>query len=247
MKRFKGNYVFGTNIGRVRTSNEDNCIAAMNNSGDILLVVCDGMGGYKKGDYASNIVVQFLKEEFVNKKRFLTTVSAMRWISEVINKANRQIYDISRQRDFKNMGTTVVAALILKKTLIIVYAGDSRCYRYDIEKLEQLSHDQTFANYLYEMNQISLEEVETHERKHVLTNAIGTFPNCNLSILRFPYNGENIMLCSDGLYNNMPEKDILSCLNTNEDLNTKLETLFACANSNGGSDNMAVVLWEPEK
>jgi serine/threonine protein phosphatase PrpC len=242
-----GRYAYKLDIGKIRVTNEDNATALINAKGDILLCVCDGMGGYKKGDFASRIVIDHLKDNFVNKNGFISKLAAVNWISRNLKNANKEIFNYAQEADFKDMGTTVVLALIVRKSLIVVSAGDSRCYFYDNNDITQISKDQTYAEYLYQTGKINESEVESNPKRHILTNAVGIFPAVNFDINIFPYNGQNILLCSDGLYNNLSTKDIFACINTNEDVEEKVNTLIACANSNGGSDNIAVVLWESQK
>ena len=91
MKRYKGNYAHMTDIGRVRVSNEDQAAVLTNEHGDVLLIVCDGMGGQNKGDYASRTAIESLAEAFRNKKTpwFLPKV----WLMRAIRAANSLIYE----------------------------------------------------------------------------------------------------------------------------------------------------------
>ena len=115
-KLLKGNFISSTNIGRIRTTNEDSAIAVINNSGDVLLCVCDGMGGYKKGDYASQILCETLKSEFLKKKGFITKFSAIKWASDIIDNVNKKIYKKAQANDYENMGTTIVLCMIVKNS-----------------------------------------------------------------------------------------------------------------------------------
>lgn len=240
-----GNFVSMKDTGRIRISNDDCVLATVNGQGDILLVVCDGMGGYKRGDFASKLVVDTLKEDFINHGFFLAKYQAINWIQKVIKKTNKTIFEYSQEKEFKDMGTTVCLALIFKHTIVTAYAGDSRIYFYNKHKLLQISEDQTYVEQLYRAGEITKDEMEVHPNRHTLTNAIGIFPFPNLTFETFKNNRQSILLCSDGLYNNLTDNEIHSILSTNELIEEKAKTLIACANANGGSDNIAVVLWEP--
>lgn len=242
-----GRYTFRLDLGKVRVNNEDNAATLINSHGDILLCVCDGMGGYKKGDFASRIVIDHLKNSFLNRSGFLNRFVAISWLTNTIKLANKEIFAYAQEEQYKDMGTTIVACLLVKNSIIICSAGDSRCYFYDSNNLQLMSKDQTYAEFLYSTGKIKKEEIKTHPQRHVLTNAIGIFPVPNFEINVFPYKEQSILLCSDGLYNNVSERDILSCVSTNEDIDDKAATLVALANANGGSDNIAVVIWEPKK
>ena len=242
----KGRFVSKVDTGRIRITSDDNALATINSNGDILLCVCDGMGGYKSGDFASKIVIDEFKNAFINHSKFYCKLQIINFFSKTLRKINKTIYDYAQSKDFKDMGTTLVAALIINKTLCIINIGDSRCYFYNKNSIKLMTEDQTYVNYLYKNGQIKKEEMKTHPKRHVLTNAIGIFPYINLTYDFYKYENQNILLCSDGLYNNLSENDILSILGTKELIDKKASTLIACANENGGSDNIAVVLWEGE-
>lgn len=242
--KYLGEYSFALDLGKIRVSNEDNATALINSSGDILLIVCDGMGGYKKGDFASRVIIDHFKDAFANKTRFLSRITAMQWINIVIKKANKEIFAYAQMQEYKDMGSTFVVTLIANNFAIVGYAGDSRCYFYDKNGITQISEDQTYVDYLRREGKITREEMETHPKRHVLTNAVGIFPSVTVTYKIFKYTGQNVLLCSDGLYKNLSENDILSVLKTNDSVNEKCKSLIAFANSNGGSDNIATVIWE---
>ena len=244
-KRFNGTYFYTKDIGKIRLTNEDECKILVNSQGDILLMVADGMGGHLKGDFASHEVINYIKDEFVLKNRFFSTFSIIHWLKKTINKVNLSIYNKSDNNlKFKGMGTTLLLAVIHKDKMIVVNSGDSRCYALKNYTLRRYSEDQTYVNYLYKSGKITKEEVASHPKRHILTNAVGLYPSCSLDIKVFDYDGEEILLCSDGLYNNVTEKDIEDVLKTNQSSEQKVMTLLNLANFNGGTDNISLALWE---
>ncbi len=246
--RIKGNFAFRIDIGRVRITNEDQATVLINADGDVLMVVCDGMGGHNKGDYASRSAVSILAEAFKNKPKFIHPFFARRWLSKAIHLANRAIYDAAYANEaYKDMGTTLVAALIIEDYIIIANIGDSRAYAVRYEGMERLTSDQTYVDYLYRTGKISKEEITTHPKRHVLMNALGIYPSLTLDITSSTYVGFSILLCSDGLYNNISEKELHAILTTEERPEQKVETLIKVANNNGGSDNIAIAYWEVSK
>lgn len=142
------------------------------------------------------------------------------------------------------MGTTLSLCLIVKDTLVTAQVGDSRIYLIENNKLKQISVDQTYATYLLHNKKISEKEVNTNKDRHRLTNAVGLKKKVNIDINVFEYHKEKILLCSDGLYNNVSPSVIESTLKGNDSLDRKCFQLIAFGNANGGSDNMAVVIWE---
>lgn len=240
-----GNYAFKTDIGKVRLNNEDRAIALTNIKGNILLIVCDGMGGSNKGEYAASIAVKMISDSFKKKQKFFSKLQAISWARKQIYDANKEIYNESyRNRAYEGMGTTITLALILWDTLVVINAGDSRLYEIKNRKLEQITEDQTYVGYLYRTGKITQEEAKTHPKRHMLMNALGINPVVSMDVKILPYNNETILVCSDGLYNNVSEKDIEAILKSDDSPEQKVNELISLSNANGGSDNIATIVWE---
>lgn len=249
MKKYlTGRFFYRTDVGKVRLNNEDQAIALTNASGNVLLVVCDGMGGQNKGDLASSLAVNTIISSFKNRKGFLNSYFARLWVGQAIREANKSIYDQSQSNPaYHGMGTTVTLLLIIKDVAIMGHVGDSRCYFLKSHHdLVQVSEDQTYVGYLLRTGQITPEQALTHPKRHVLMNALGIYPSASVDIKVFPYLGEEVLLCSDGLYNNVPVEDIAAVVKGSDSVEQKVNELIAIGNKNGGSDNIAVVLWEAQ-
>ena len=249
MKKYlTGRFSFKTDIGKVRLSNEDQACALINASGNVLLVVCDGMGGQSKGDLASSLAINTVISSFKSRKGFMNRYFAKFWVGNVIREANRCVYEQSRSNpSYEGMGTTLTLLLIIKDTAILGHVGDSRCYFLRNREFEQMSEDQTYVGYLLRTKQITEEEALIHPKRHVLMNALGVYPSASVAVSSFPYTGERVLLCSDGLYNNVPLSDITSVLRGDDSVEQKVNELIAIGNKNGGSDNIAVVIWEAQE
>ena len=243
MKRYRGNYAAFTDRGRVRVNNEDQSGVATNENGDVLLVVCDGMGGQNKGDFASKMAIDTMMEAFEQRSRILFP---KRFLTHAVRLANSRIFEAAEGNPhYEKMGTTLVAALLLRKKLYVVNVGDSRCYSYSrFQGLKRLTCDQTYVDYLVRAGKIKQEETSTHPDRHVLMNALGTYPSASMDLFVYPYAGESLLLCSDGLYNNLSETEIRAVLGSDERPEKKARALIIDANGNGGSDNIAVSYWE---
>ena len=249
MKKYlTGRFAYRTDIGKVRVSNEDQAMALTNASGNVLLIVCDGMGGQNKGDLASSLAVHTIVSSFKSRKGFLNSYFAKMWVSKAIREANKSIYEQSQSNpNYRGMGTTVTLLLIIKDTAILGHVGDSRCYFLkNHHDLVQISEDQTYVNYLIKTGQITPEEALTHPKRHVLMNALGIYPSASIDLKAFPYLNEGVLLCSDGLYNNVPFDNIAAVIKGGDTVEQKVNELIAIGNKNGGSDNIAVVLWEAQ-
>ena len=242
---YNGTFSYKKDIGKVRLTNEDEAKILVNSSNNVLMIVCDGMGGANKGDYASKAVINTLQEAFINRKRFYNVLDVIHFLHRNLRKINKELYKTGDENKFyKGMGTTAVIAFIYKNKLIVANAGDSRCYLLNKKEMKQITEDETYVNYLYNSGQIAQEEIKSHPDRHVLINAIGVYPSLSVDIKVHKYKGETILLCSDGLFNNVNVPDIENILRTEDDTITKVESLISVANYNGGSDNISIALWE---
>lgn len=250
-KNYHGTYAYKTDIGRVRKTNEDRAIILMNSDNEVFLAVSDGMGGSEKGDVASKLTIDLLNASFKKKKKHRYLFSDKRWITRTCKSINKKIYSMAEKvkKTEKNsekigMGCTLVAVLISGERMMIANIGDSRAYMLKDGELKQLTTDQTYVEYLLKTGKITEEGAKTHPDRHVLTNALGVYNSLSLSITDMPYHGESILLCSDGLYNNLDSKEIANILLTDERTDQKVVSLISIANHAGGSDNIGIALWE---
>lgn len=244
-KKYKGVFSFKTDRGRIRVSNEDQARVAVNSAGEVLLCVCDGMGGQNRGDYASKTAMDYIMASFREKRPHLPLFLESRWISKTLREANSALFRDAADPRYHGMGTTCVLALIVGSKMILANIGDSRAYLLTPEdELKRLSEDQTYVDYLYKTGKISESEAETSSERHVLMNALGIFGTVSLDKKTLDYHGESVLLCSDGLYNNLAESEIAALLSTDERPDQKVSSLINEANANGGSDNIGIAFWE---
>lgn len=244
-EHLQGTYFAKTDIGRVRLSNEDRALATLNSKGQTLLCVCDGMGGANKGDYASKLAIEKLESEFLKGKIPDSPFFAKLWFTHAGGMANRAVYGAAEESYlYKGMGTTMVAALLLGNKVLVANIGDSRAYMLKNGKLMRLTEDQTYVSYLLRTGKIDEEGAAVHPDRHVLMNALGIYPSLSISYSVYPHNGETLLLCTDGLYNSLSEKDMAAILLTTMRTDQKVEMLLRLANESGGTDNSGVALWE---
>ena len=242
----KSNYTTFSEAGK-RRANQDVCrVIEFPEYDRTLMIVCDGMGGQNHGDLASRIAKEIFSEEFLKAPKFAIPFMIKFWLKSTIKKANSVVYDESvRNNLYKGMGTTVTIAILSRGYLTIGQIGDSRAYVMTQNgKLKQLTDDQTYVAYLYRSGQIKEEDMKTHPKRHVLLNALGVYPSVSFDLLSFKYNGEPLLLCSDGLYNNVTSTDIETILRLDDTPQQKCDELISLSNANGGSDNIAIVYWE---
>lgn len=139
-------YCFATDIGKVRLSNEDQAKVFANAYNQFLMVVCDGMGGSNKGDYASMSAVNLLETAFCKKRRFFNENTAYLWLRNTIRNINLTLYnEASRDLTYQGMATTLTCALIVNNHVIVAQIGDSRAYFLKQGRLEQMTEDQSYV------------------------------------------------------------------------------------------------------
>ena len=232
-----------TDIGLRRSSNQDTFSVCKLEGGEILCVVCDGMGGAKAGNVASERASEAIVK-FVNKSyRYnMDFNAAQALLNNAIISANIEVYDQSlKNPDLKGMGTTVVAAIVAENYTVIAHLGDSRAYKIG-DEITQLTRDHSVVQSLVESGKLTPQEARVHPRKNVITKALGIEENvipensdCELSA------GEILLLCSDGLTNYVETSVIKEIIRTTP-TEQAAEKLIAEANRNGGGDNITVAL-----
>ena len=243
--RLEGYYATKSDIGRVRLTNEDRAIALYSAKGEFLLSVADGMGGANKGDYASKLAVDTLSEAFVKKPQFPNVLLSKLWLNATLKKANRRIYGATEESAlFKGMGTTMVVALFTGKKIVIANIGDSRAYVLGKDGFKRVTEDQSYVSYLIRTGKITKEQALTHPDRHLLMNAMGVYPSLSLAYVVLDYEGQTVMLCTDGVYNSLSEEEMEAALKMELRTDQKVDTLIAMALDKGGSDNCGIALWE---
>ncbi len=232
-----------TDKGLVRAENQDNCYIAKFNDKSCFAVVCDGMGGPNAGDVASEIAVKTVSEYFAahwNNELNIAEIEEI--LIDAVKSANEKIYLKSKEDSkYDGMGTTLVAAVCVNDDVIAANVGDSRAY-FVGDKLQQITKDHSLMQDMLDKGQISKKEAETFPYKNIITRALGADATVRVDTFTFNDAGNNdILLCSDGLYNFVSEDDIASSFR--EVASEKLaEALINKANSGGGNDNITAVV-----
>ncbi|MBC7961006.1 MAG: Stp1/IreP family PP2C-type Ser/Thr phosphatase [Vallitaleaceae bacterium] len=237
--------IFGkTHIGLVREINEDNLFLSRESIGKLpnLFIIADGMGGHKAGEVASLLAV----ESFV---KFCKGASSELSIEEIFIKAtqfaNNVIYDQSIHTvDMSGMGTTLVACTLSEDVLYVCNVGDSRLYVLEND-LKQISIDHSFVEELVRAGEITREESYHHPAKNKITRALGVGSDIVVDIFKLKFKDlGKILLCSDGLTNMLTDYQMSKILRTNEPISLQGETLLNEALSQGGHDNITIILLE---
>ena len=233
-----------TDIGLLRNSNQDSVFCEENPIGRFpnLFLVADGMGGHKAGDLASRLCIAEMVKQ-IQSSTARTPVSAF---EQAIEAANQKVYQCAKEDfDLAGMGTTVVGAMVEDDVAYIANIGDSRFYRLH-EHLEQITVDHSLVEEMVQSGEIQKEEMRTHPNKNIITRAMGVKEEVEADIYEYRLKkGDMILMCTDGLSNMVEDEDMFDIVKGARDIVEAVQMLIEKANSNGGRDNIGVVLAEP--
>ena len=235
-----------TDVGKVRTHNEDSVTILKNQSNEVLMVVADGMGGHRKGEVASSLVVTFLGKRFTCMGTLGTKADAISWLKNILDEMNQAIIDYGNSHaDSRGLGTTAVIALVTNDYLIIGNVGDSSAYVMKNGKLHKVTKPHTLVNLLVEAGDLTEEEARNHPKKNVLLKALGSGEKAEPDVLDVDNEAEAVLLCSDGLTNMLTDEQIEKVLLDNElELEEKIIKLVRKTNARGGVDNVSIAYLE---
>ncbi len=248
----------GTHPGETGKNNEDR-YAVQNFYGDggeavTLAVICDGIGGNRAGEVASELAVKVIAEAVGRSAGADYGII----LDQAVSLAARSVYDSAQSRpEFKGMGTTCALALLVGRRLFTAYAGDSRIYLARRGGILQTTVDHTFVREGIELGLLTPAEAKTHPQRHVVRRHLGGDPNVkadfrlrlseaeapeqsmrNQGVLLDP--GSKLLLCSDGLSDLVEAPEILEILNSRKPKGA-VDTLIELARDRGGHDNITVI------
>jgi serine/threonine protein phosphatase PrpC len=221
-----------TDVGRVRDNNEDAVV-----SSEHLAAVADGMGGHPGGEVASAVAVALVQAAFTGR--------SLDELQAGVRAANRAIWDrASTSAGFEGMATTICAAgLTADGNLVVVNVGDSRACMLRDDSFTQLTVDHSVTAELVRRGELTEQEALHHPRRAVLTRALGVGPDVELDgAAHTAAEGDRLLVCTDGLFNEVANDEIASLMATTDDLQATADALVELALSRGGRDNVSVVV-----
>ena len=240
-----------TDTGRKRSHNEDS-IGSDKEAG--VLVLADGMGGYKAGEVASAIAVNMVLDELranlskansadLDEQSGFSAKTIT--VKAAIEKANQTIFQTAQsQPQCAGMGTTLVAAAFYDDRMTIAHIGDSRLYRLRNGAFEQVTSDHSLLQELIDKGFYTPEEAKKSLNKNLVTRAMGIEPNVTPDLQEeIVLTGDVYLICSDGLSDLVDDEVIHRTLDAHgANLEQAAERLVQLANENGGKDNISVIL-----
>lgn len=224
-----------TEIGHVREHNEDSYLADPDLG---LFVVADGMGGHEAGEVASHLACHAIQSSLQKGQDLKTAIHDAQY---AIDRA------VDSGTGSPGMGTTVVVLQLIDKRYQLAWVGDSRAYLWHDGQLRQLSQDHSYVQELVDNQAISPEEAEHHPEKSTLSRCLGGGIDDQLNVDELTgvlYQGERIILCTDGVSGELSDDQIARCMRTHSE-RTPAEiarALVDAALDAGGSDNATVLV-----
>ena len=236
----KGN----TDIGKVRSANEDSFDFGVFDDGTAWAIVCDGMGGVRGGQIASSLATEMVGEKIRKCYNKLMPVYSFENIFlSTITTANVIVNDRSyTDTEFQGMGTTIAAAIAKENQACIAHVGDSRVYKITADGITQLTKDHSLAQEMLDSGQITKEEFENYPKKNIITRALGIDEKIEID---FDFTdlaeGEALLLCSDGLSGLLGDDELFE-IYKNNDFELLCDQYIKAANDKGGYDNITAVV-----
>jgi serine/threonine protein phosphatase PrpC len=248
----KVQFAGATDVGMKRTHNEDSYYLFADQN---LYMVADGMGGHSAGEVASRLAVEtvahFFKESaddddvtWPYRMEKGITYEENR-IAAGIKLANLRIFESAAANPKqRGMGTTLVAALLVRGGVILGHVGDSRVYRWRKGELRQLTEDHSLLNDYIKMKELTPEEIARFPHKNVIVRALGMKDTVQVDVMTdVPETSDVYLLCSDGLSGMVEDGELRDIIDRNQpDLEKTCAELIQAANRHGGVDNVTAVL-----
>ncbi|MBK7586142.1 MAG: serine/threonine-protein phosphatase [Myxococcales bacterium] len=250
--------VFGkTDLGRVRTTNEDAFVVAdlattervhsMERSAGldagergILIAVSDGMGGAQAGEVASTVALHSVRVG-MNEG---SPAGASAALKTSVERANRSVWDLAHASGREGMGATLTALLVHDRYAYIAEIGDSRAYLLRNDRLLQLTRDQSYVQELVERGVLTPEQAGESDYKNIILQAVGLRPEVQVAMSRVELRrGDRFLVCSDGLSNKVPDSDLHDIMK-GASVEAVCKELVDTANGRGGEDNITAVVLE---
>jgi serine/threonine protein phosphatase PrpC len=237
-----------SDVGRIRSNNEDSYMVDPDQG---VYAVADGMGGHAAGEVASRMAVEAIGQavtsvpdaEFLREASLANRRVVLDWLADTVDAVNAKVFAASQESEqVRGMGCTLDVVLVRGWGAFIAHVGDSRVYVLRGGELTQLTEDHTLGQILWQGGRLTREQLEKHPQKNVLVRALGVFPKVQVDTLFFELApGDRLLLCSDGLYNEVPEEKMARLLGQGEFQNVP-GALIQAALDAGGHDNVSCVV-----
>ena len=227
-----------TNIGLKRNNNEDS-LGIFEVDNGILAVVCDGLGGNKAGDVASQLCVNRVHDHFLASEQS----DYLDRIKFSINKANKDLIEKANSSpELKGMATTIEVLFLKNSTAYWGHVGDSRIYFARNGKLKQLTKDHSLVQKLVDEGYLTLKEAEHHPNKNIIMRALGDNSKVEIDLSKIKLNPSDdylFFMCTDGVTGVMNDNELENIFLDYDKINETLSNLIL---KRGAPDNFSFVI-----
>ncbi len=234
-----------TDIGKVRSSNQDCFKTGEFGNNAYWAVVCDGMGGVSGGQVASAMCCKTVSSLIERGYRDNMPQSSVKnLLQSSIITSDIDIFDASKKDEaLKGMGTTVVAVIVIDDFAYISHVGDSRAYIISDGNIKQITKDHSVVQYMVDMGKITKEEAKVHPDRNIITRAVGVSGDVDVDFEFVQIKkGDKIIICTDGLSGSVSDDEILKSANESASSSELCKNLISSALSSGGRDNVTVAV-----
>lgn len=234
-----------TDIGAVRQQNQDTCRAEILSEERMLLVVCDGMGGARAGNVASELAVGTFGDAVLERLGDLNRAGDVKLLlEESVEIANHVVWTrAGTDPNCLGMGTTLVAALVIDGVCHVINVGDSRAYAVNADGIHRITRDHSLVEDLVQRGEITPEQARTHPQKNLITRALGAAPETKADQFEEPcVEGGYLLLCTDGLSNVVTDQEILYEIIHGGAPEECCKRLLDTALQRGAPDNVTAIL-----
>lgn len=247
-----------TDVGKVRAKNEDSLMTMeIQLDGSLsctrlgLYAVADGIGGHKFGEIASRRSLKALTSTILEELPSFDhdnndVVIEREVVSEVLIKAVKNINQQIYAHNYLNgcdLGTTLVATLIINNTAFIANIGDSRAYLFSGAKLKQITVDHSLVSEMVAAGEIAPNEIYTHPKRNIITRCLGIHKDVEVDLfVEELISNDSILICSDGLWEMVEDDNIITTLADTKSAKAACNRLMHLANDNGGVDNISIIV-----
>ncbi len=228
-----------TNPGLIRKNNQDSYYY---DEAGRFFIVADGMGGHAGGEQASRIAtdkIQFCLNEYWN-----SDMSCEQLLKTAFKQANQCILsDQFNNPERADMGTTAVVVIFRQNQSWCGHVGDSRLYKFRAGQLTQISDDHTWVARALKVGDLTEDQAKNHPWRHVLSQCLGRKDLYNIEVQSLDVQqGDRLLLCSDGLTEEVKDPLIESCLAEYPTPQAVINQLIKEALEAGGSDNITIIV-----
>lgn len=232
-----------SDIGSIRSSNQDYFDFGIFSDKECWGVVCDGMGGANAGNIASKIAAETIRDHLINEfKPGFSKGNIKALMHNAITRANEAVYNASCESiELSGMGTTVVLLIVSSGEIHVAHIGDSRAYKKTMDGIQKLTMDHSYVQNLINIGQITEEEAKIHPKRNIITRALGVRDEVVADYDCFNFDSNEVILaCTDGLSNYISDAELNDYIENYRGDELRKQ-LIDFAIDSGGADNITVL------